>query len=204
MNLSSHLYSLALFAHIVGVLGLFVSMGLQWAITLRLRRSGSMEQVREWIGIVGGASRFGLASGALLLAAGIYMMAAAWGMTSWLAVSFAAILLMLALGMGVTARRMRAIQRAAAVGGHASEVIPSAIQRQLRDPALWIAVQMASSTALGVVFLMTTKPGFVGSLLAVAVALLLGAVVGIVSARPRSDSSTAEVPTLPVKETSLS
>lgn len=179
------LYSLALFAHIVGVLGLFIGMGLQWAVTLRLRRARSMEQVREWSNVVAGVGGLGLVSGVLLLAAGIYMMVAAWGLTPWIVVSFASMLIMLALGMGMTARRLRAIQRAAAVTEAAAEDIPPAVQRQIDDPALWIAAQMAGGTALGVVFLMTAKPGLGGSLLAAAAALLLGAIAGIMSAKPR-------------------
>lgn len=41
-------YSLALFAHIVGVLGLFIGIGLQWTSILRLRRALFVAQVREW------------------------------------------------------------------------------------------------------------------------------------------------------------
>jgi hypothetical protein len=40
-------YTVALFAHIVGVLILFITLATQWLITLRLRDAGSMDQVRE-------------------------------------------------------------------------------------------------------------------------------------------------------------
>ncbi|HEX6800605.1 MAG TPA: hypothetical protein VF116_23030 [Ktedonobacterales bacterium] len=190
------LYSLTLFAHIVGVLGLFVGMGLQWAATLRLRRARSMGQVREWSGLVAGAGRLGLVSGVVLLAAGIYMMVVAWGLTPWLVVSFAAMLVMLALGMGVTTRRLRGIQRTAATtgAGTGTGAIPATVQQQLHDPVVWIAAQMAGSSALGVVFLMTTKPDLAGSLLAAATALVLGAVVGIVSTRPGRADRAATMP----------
>lgn len=47
------------------------------------------------------------------------------------------------------------------------------MRRQIADPLLWISAQLAGSTALGIVFLMTTKPGLDGSLLALGVAISL-------------------------------
>ena len=46
-------YTLALFAHLLGVLSLFIGMGLQWTITLRLRRARTVAQVREWSSLIG-------------------------------------------------------------------------------------------------------------------------------------------------------
>lgn len=179
-----NLYSVALFAHILGVLGLFIGMGLQWTITLRLRQARTAAQVREWSTLISGAGKLGPASGALLLVAGIYMMVVSWGLTPWIVVSLAAMLVMMVLGMGVTARRLKAIQRAALADVAADGISPT-IQRRIHDPVLWIATQMAGSAALGVVFLMTTKPGWGGSLLALAVALVAGSVIGGLSAKSR-------------------
>ena len=54
--------------------------------------------------------------------------------------------------------------------------IPAELKRQIADPVLWMAVQMNGFIGLGVVFLMTTKPGLVGSLITLIVALVLGVV----------------------------
>jgi hypothetical protein len=186
-----NLYRLALFAHVLGVLGLFIGMGLQWTIVLRLRRAQTVAQLREWSSVVGGVGKLTLVSGALTLGAGLYMTLVAWSWrTPWIVVSLAAMLVMIALGAGVTARRLQAVKRAAV--GVSNEAISPDLHLRIRDPRLWIATQLTGGTALGVVFLMTTKPDLGGSLLALAAALILGSVVGGLGARPRRASQPAE------------
>lgn len=70
-------YTLALFFHIVGALGLFVSLGLEWTSLLHVWQATSAEQVREWLRVVTGASRVGGASMGLILVAGFTLMALA-------------------------------------------------------------------------------------------------------------------------------
>jgi hypothetical protein len=184
------LYQLALFAHLLGVLGLFVGMGLQWTSILRLRRARTVSQVREWGSLIMAVGRLVLASGALLLGAGIYMTATTWGFrTPWIVVSVAALLLMTALAMGVTTRRLQAVLRATAradgprADGPRADApvgaIPPDLERRLQDPLLWTSAQVMGSMALGVVFLMTTKPGLGGSLLVLGVSLVLGVIAGM-------------------------
>lgn len=196
------LYTLALFAHILGVLGLFIGMGLQWTITLRLRRARSIIQVREWSSLTGSVAKLSPASGVLLLTAGIYMMAVAWGMTAWIVVSLAAMLFMMALGMGVTTRRLKAVHRAAALAEAHDKAIPSEVWLLIHSPLLWISAQLTGAVALGVVFLMTTKPSLGGSLLVLALALVFGGIAGAISVslKPRRTPHTA---TIPMKEVSL-
>jgi Predicted integral membrane protein (DUF2269) len=197
-------YTLALFAHLLGVLRLFIGMGLQWTITLRLRRARTVAQVREWSSLIGGVGKLGVASGALLLVAGIYMTAIAWSMTTpWIVVSLAAMLFMIVLGMGVTTRRLKAVQRMAAMAEARAAAIPPELRRQIDDPLLWISAQLAGGTALGIVVLMTNKPGLGGSLFALAVALVLGGVVGGVSVKRRRNPRATQSVSIPLEEASL-
>ncbi len=185
-------YALALFAHLVGVLGFFITIGLQWTSTLRLRRAQTLAQVREWTSLVEGVGKLGPASGLLLLAAGMYMTATAWNMnTPWIEVGFFALLALMALGMGVPFRRLKAIRRAVAKTAVPDEALPPEVQRQIADPLLWTSVQVMGSLALGVVFLMTIKPDLAGSLLVLAVV----AVLGVVSAQPWRRPRAALLPT---------
>jgi hypothetical protein len=77
----------------------------------------------------------------------------------------------------VNGRRLTAIRKAAESSDGA---IPLALQRQIADPVLLTSVQTAGMIGLGVVFLMTIKPDLLGSLIALAVALVLG----VISAQP--------------------
>lgn len=190
-------YTVALFAHIVGVLTLFITMALQWLITLRLRGARSIAQVREWIGLTKGVNRLVPVSGVLILGAGIYMTAIAWSMlTTWVDVSLGAMGIMMIFSMGVVGRRLKAIERATAEATQAREgsqdtpasitdTLPAALQARLDDRALWVSMQMTVAVALGIVFLMTTKPGLTFSLVVVVVSIALGAAVGATTARRR-------------------
>ena len=188
------LYTLALFAHVVGVLSLFIGMGLQWAVIIGFRRAQSVSQMRLWSGLLRPAAMLGPLSAVLILLAGGYMMFTTWGIgTPWIVVSIGAMLLMAALGMGITIRKLRVVQRAAMDGG-VSDVISSELRRHIYNPMLWISAHLASGTALGIVFLMTTKPGWLVSLLVMAVTLALGAVTGAATAKPRRLSAALAAP----------
>lgn len=177
-------YTAALFAHIVGVLTLFITMALQWLITLRVRRAGTVAQVREWSDLAKGVNRLAPASGVLILGAGIYMTVIAWNLlTTWVDVSIVAMVIMLTFGMGIVSRRLKTIQRAAA--DTPTGAIPAALQARIDAPALWVSMQMTVAVALSIVFMMTTKPGLAISIVSVLVSLALGALIGMMTLRPR-------------------
>lgn len=181
------LYTLLLFTHILGVLGLFIGMGLQWVSVLRLRRAQTRGQASEWISLARGAGRFSPIAGVLVLGAGIAMMVMRWTLTTpWIMVSLLAIVLMMVASMGVSVRRIKVIARTLAqASGDAGDPLPPESHGLTHNPALWIATQLAAGQALGVVFMMTVKPELVGSLLTLAVALALGAAAGVATAKPR-------------------
>src|SRR5260370_39743301 len=95
-------YTLALFAHIVGVLTLFITMAMQWLITLRLRRAGSIAQARERSRLVKGINRLAPVTGVRTLGAGVYMTASPRSiLPTGVAVSLAAMVVMMNLVMDV-------------------------------------------------------------------------------------------------------
>src|SRR5258708_9914909 len=195
-------YAVALFAHIVGVLTLFITLALQWLITLRLRRASSIAQAREWRGLAKGLNRVAPVSGVLILGAGIYMTALAWSLvTTWIDVSIAAMGIMMIFGIGVVGRRLTAIQRAAEAVEAATDAIPAALQARMDDPALFVSVQTPVAVALGIVFMMTNKPSLTVSIVAVIVSLALGRLPGTLTLRPRRVTPSAA---LRMKETSVS
>src|SRR5262245_60612662 len=105
-------YSIALFLHIVGALGFFVALGLEWTSLGHLRRATTVEQVREWMRVPDEMGRVGMIAMITLLAAGLYMMATAWGGAPWILVTLGALVVMMVLAMLLTRRRMAAIGRA--------------------------------------------------------------------------------------------
>jgi hypothetical protein len=164
-------YSIALFLHIVGSLGFFVALGLEWTSLRHLRQATTAEKVQEWLRVPSEMGRLGMLAMLTLLAAGFYMMATVWGGVAWITVTLGAIVLMFILGMAITGRYMAAIgQLAITERGALSHTLHSS----LHDPVLWISMQTRITIALGIVFLMTVKPGLPGSLLTIGIAIVLG------------------------------
>ena len=111
------LYATAVFLHVVGALGLFVAMGLEWVMVAQLRRADTAEQALDWLGLLRIIRRLSPAAMAVLLLAGIYMAAASWGGAPWIVAAFVALLLLPPLGMVNMLRLPRISQELAAESG---------------------------------------------------------------------------------------
>lgn len=181
-------YHLALFVHILGVLVLFMAVGVELAALMGVRGARSLEQVRTWARAGVGVGRLFPLALVLILAAGLYMTFAAWGIgTGWIAVALVTVLALAVAGPLLNGKRFEALHRAAASA--AGDAVPDDVRRRLADPALRIAVYGMAGVSLGVVYLMVMKPDLLGSLVAVAVAGMLG----VASALPGGRTRRAEV-----------
>ncbi len=164
------LYPIAVFVHVVGALGLFVAMGLEWVVVARVRLAETAEQARDWLRLLEVIRWLSPASMAAILLAGIYMAATFWGGVGWIVVAVVALLLLPPLG-ALTLRRLPRITQD--IAGETGPL--SATRRhQLGDPLFTVSIQVRTTIALGIVFLMTNKPDMVGSAVAIAVAVVLG------------------------------
>jgi hypothetical protein len=164
-------YSIALFSHIVGALGFFVALGLEWTGLRQIRNATTSEQVGAWMRISKSASRLGIASILTILISGFYMMATVWGGVAWITVTLGTLVLPIVLGLALTGPRMAALGRALTM--EKGTVSPT-LQHLANHPLLWISIQARVAIALGIVFLMTAKPDLGGSLLTIGVAIVLG------------------------------
>jgi hypothetical protein len=166
-----NIYSIALFFHITGALGFFVSLGLEWVGLRQIRSATTTEQVRQGMRLSGSTRRLGDASMMTILVFGFYMAAVAWGGAAWIVVALGVVVVLIAFSHALTDPRMAAIGRALAT--EKGPLSPS-LQQLANHPLLWISMQTRVAVALGIVFLMTNKPGWVGSLLTIGVATVLG------------------------------
>jgi len=164
-------YSIALFLHIVGVLGMFSALGLEWTGLWQIRSALVPEQVRAWLGILKSVQRVGFASMLTILISGAYMMATVWGGAPWIAVSLAALVLAVAVALALTGPRMKAIGRALVT--ERGPLSPT-FHRLANQPLLWVSIQTRVAILLGIVLLKTAKPDLSGSLLILGAALVLG------------------------------
>jgi hypothetical protein len=182
------MYSILLFLHIVGALGLFTSLAFEQAGLFNLRRAQTNAQAREWLSLLRALQRIQGPSALVLVATGLYMMATRWSQQAWAGLGLVGMVLMAIIGVAVTARRMKAIARALAAGGGQ---LPAALRARLDDSALGMSASVRVALALGIVFNMSVKPAVGGAVAALVIAAALGLVAG---QRTRGTSRTMRRP----------
>lgn len=171
-------YSLVLFIHILGALGLFTTTGINLLVLARLRRAHTVAQARDLLEIAHAAAKFDPVIALALLGPGLYLTATVWGwQTAWINLSLGTLLAVVVLGSIIGAPRLAARARAAADAPDGP--VPAALAARLHDPVLWTLTRTALALELGIVFLMTVKPGLAGSLAVLALALALGLVSAV-------------------------
>jgi hypothetical protein len=165
------LYEIALFVHIVGAMGAFVGLGLEWDGRVRLAKAASAEQVSEFERLGGTLRILQSASGAALLLAGLYMTLTVWGFAAWIVTGLVGLFTLVVLG-AMTGRRTSKLLAGVGAGGPIIETSRATLRE---DPLLWASLRLRTALALGVVFVMVTKPAPVGALSTMAVAVAVAA-----------------------------
>ena len=172
------LYSIALFFHVVGALGFFIALGLEWFTLMQLQRTTTVEQVVDWFSVTNRLRGLAGISMLIILIAGGYMTFAAWGGADWIEVAFGAMLLQGAVAGILTTPRMRALQKATAdAHGPLSSEQASLLHHPLLSVSLWSRIGLA----LGIIFLMTVKPALVASLVVIVVGTVVGSALALVT-----------------------
>jgi len=177
-----NIYTIVLFLHIISAIGVCIGISVVLLGVALLRRAQRVEQVRTILAFATTAFPIAGVSMLLLLAAGFYLALSAWSLrTSWIAVTLVSLLLMIALGAGVIGPRMRAIVMATR---EASEgLLPSQLSARIHEPVLVTVLLIQALMLLGIVFLMTTKPELVRSIIVMGVALVVGLAWGVLVSR---------------------
>jgi hypothetical protein len=188
------LYTIALFIHIVGVLGLFTCITLELASLFGLHRAQLLEEVRAWTGLHQVIVWMFPLAALLTLGAGLFLALDAWGWKiPWIDVAFFAFITMGLLGR-LNASRNHQLLRA--MGEALSGPVPAELLPHLNDAVLWSSTLLLTTISLGVVFLMTVKPDLLGSLITLAISILLGLGASAVlrGVRPTGRQSQQNIP----------
>jgi hypothetical protein len=174
-------FSIALFLHIVGALGVFVALGLEWTALRQIRSARLPEQVLPSMGMLKNTNKLGFPSMLTTIITGIYMVMNGVGWVPWILVVLGALVLMIVLSVVLTKPRMVAIGQALAVEkGPLSQTFHNLVNH----PILWISIQTRVAIALGIIFLKIATPDLGGSLLTIGVAIVLGVVSALLMLRP--------------------
>ena len=179
------IYNIVLFVHVIGAIGYFLGIGILLFILLGLRRAQRVEHVRALIHLNELSAPVSAASAVLLLVTGLYLALTAWSLlTSWILVALISLLLVVPTSAALIAPRRSALVKQLAREAPGGE-LSRALERDIDDPVLATVCTTVAALLLGLVFLMTTKPNLVGSLIVMVVALLLGLAAGVLVSRVR-------------------
>jgi hypothetical protein len=160
------LYSIALFAHVVGALLLFVTLTVEGVALRLLRRAATPGDAHGAAAMLRVNRIVGPLSALGVLIPGLYMTATSWGGVAWIVVALVCWVVIAALG-AVNGIRIVALE--------GSQSVLTGIE----NPMFLISWTTRVGIALGVVFLMTVKPGAVAAALAILIAAAAGAAVGM-------------------------
>lgn len=176
------LYTIALFVHIVGVLLLATTFTAEGISLSHLRRAKTSARVNDWQDVARLGRVFGPASVLAILVPALYMTITSWGWVPWIVVGSLVWLLIAVMG-AINGIRLSVATRTAA--GDATAI------HRLRAPSFVLSWWTRVALALGVVLVMSTKPGLFGSSLIVVAAAAIGMAAGTVSAAAASRPATS-------------
>jgi hypothetical protein len=160
--------SLTLFVHVVGMLTLFVGLGLEWAGLDGLQRSITREQALPWLRLVVLVPRVSGMALAAIVTSGFYLGARVGVLgNDWMRASYGALLLMAIVSGPVSRLPLRALKRAADIPADGTV---STLRAGAVNPILRLSLRMRIAFGLAIVFLMVAKPAAGESLLVLALA----------------------------------
>jgi uncharacterized membrane protein len=187
-----NIYNIVLFFHVSGAIGYFIGIGTWLFILVGLRRAQRVEQVSALVNLIGLSGPFTGISVLLLLASGFYLALSAWSLqTGWILVALISLALMALSGGVLIEPRRRAIARLAHKAPDGP--LPRSLERSTHSPVLLTTQQTVAALLLGIVFLMTTKPELIVSLIVMAVALVLGLASGLLVSRTTRTRGQREI-----------
>jgi len=164
-------YSIALYTHFLGMVGLFVGYGLEWAASSLLRRSTTSDQVRAWLRIYKLSMPISGPGLLILIVSGGYLASVTGGMKlGWISATLLAIVFALGIGFVFILPRVRKIRAGLPEG---NVTLPEAGLARVQDPMVVTLIRVRVLLALGIVYLMTTNP----EALSTSLFILLGAIV---------------------------
>lgn len=172
--------TIPLFIHLLGVVTLFLAIGIVQRVGARVRASSTVEEMRLWLGLGQSTRAMFPAALLLILASGLYMTHRTWTFgTPWVFVAMVSIVVMGILGGAVVGRGLAAIGRAATGTGP----VPPELAHIVARPAPWVAAAAFNCIAFGILWLMVAKPGWAQSIAVVMTLGVLGSLVGSITAR---------------------
>ncbi len=165
------IYSIVLFLHIAGALGFFIVQGVEWIGLSQLRSAVFPEEAHAILGVLKRTNRLAFVSILTIVITGIYMMLTVWHGVPWILVVMGSLVLETVFFLVFSRPRMAAVEQALDAQ---EKPLSKHFHSLVNHPILWLSIQTRTAILLGIVFLKIAKPDLGGSLLTIAVAIVLG------------------------------
>jgi uncharacterized membrane protein len=169
-------YELIKVVHYLGLIALFGGFVIYPRAGSQLRAATTMSEVRSWLGMLELTRGMFHGGMAMMLLSGVGMVAMRWrGPIPFVTVGMITLLVMWIVFAIVGSRHLRAIRAATNDG---AGPVPAELARTILRPRPWVTMFALNILALGVLFEMTLKLGWVGAIALVVGAAILGAAIG--------------------------
>jgi hypothetical protein len=167
------IYKLALFLHVSGALSVSAAIAIEWICLILFRKADTIERIEESVSYYAKVGKLGDIGAFLMLIPGIYMMIAVWKVAGWAICGFLGLLAIGLIGGILTGRTMKRIAELLKV----KDQPVHELRQLLSNNSLWLSIKIRTAILLGVIFLMTAKPGLTGSIITLAISIVVGRLV---------------------------
>ena len=176
-------YSVFLFVHFLGVIGLFAAAFVLFKLGTHLRRAATVEEIRIWLGLARSIAPLFPVSAVLLVVTGLHLAGSGWSFgLPWVVTALVTVLSLLPLGPFLQRPRFMAMGKAAMSADPGP--VPLDLARAVSNGQVWTLAYMSWGAAIGLLWTMTQKPnGWVGATAPVIVLAGIGAMLGSRSAK---------------------
>jgi hypothetical protein len=187
-------YHVVLYIHFLSLLVGFSAGMIEAVCLFRLRAATTLEAAAPWGQLAGEIEKAFPVAILGLFGSGAYMTSDVWTWsTPWIVLPIIGLAVLSVQGPLVAGRRGHAV-KAALIANGPGPLGPEA-RRMTRDRALWAAGFTNEFLVLGVIWVMTEKPGWGGAIAALAIAYAVGlAVAARLTREPSVESAPAAEP----------
>ncbi len=176
-------YHVVLYIHLLSLLVGFSAGMIETVCLFRLRAATTLDAAAPWGQLAGEVEKAFPVAILGLFGTGAYMTSDVWTWsTSWIVLPIIGLAVLSLQGPLVAGRRGHAVKAALMANGP-GPLGPEA-RRMTRDRALWTAGMTNELLVLGIVWVMTVKPGWGGAIAALAVAYAVGLALAASLTRP--------------------
>lgn len=183
-------YHVVLYIHLLSLLVGFSAGMIETVCVFRLRAADTLEAAAPWGRLAGEIEKAFPVAILGLFGTGAYMTSDVWTWsTSWIVLPIVGLVVLSLQGPLVAGRRGHAVKAALMANGPGPLGLEA--RRMTRDRALWAAAFSNEFLVLGIMWVMTQKPGWGGAVAALAVAYAVGIALAVRLTREPAVESVA-------------